>query len=56
MTYLQLINSVLRKLREDEVTTSAESDYSKLIGDFINDALSNVERLGTGVFLGQLIR
>lgn len=43
MTYLQLINSVLRKLREDEVTTSAESDYSKLIGDFINDALSNVE-------------
>jgi len=43
MTYLEIINSVLRKLREDEVTTVQENDYSKLIGDFVNDALSNVE-------------
>lgn len=43
MTYLNLINSVLRRLREDEVTTVGESDYSKLIGDFVNDAVQTVE-------------
>lgn len=43
MTYLNLVNAVLRKLREDEVTTVSESDYSKLIGDFINDAVQSVE-------------
>lgn len=43
MTYLNLINSVLRRLREDEVTTVDESDYSKLIGDFVNDAVQVVE-------------
>jgi hypothetical protein len=43
MTYLQLVNAVLRRLREDEVTTVDESDYSKLIGDFVNDAKRLVE-------------
>lgn len=43
MTYLQLINAVMRKLREDEVTTANETDYSKLIGDFVNDAVNAVE-------------
>lgn len=43
MTYLQLVNSVLRKLREEEVGTVNESDYSKLIGDFVNDAKRYVE-------------
>lgn len=43
MTYLQLVNAVLRKLREDEVTTVDESDYSKLVGDFVNDAKRLVE-------------
>lgn len=43
MTYLQLVNSVLRKLREDEVTTVNENDYSKLIGDFVNDSVSYIE-------------
>jgi hypothetical protein len=38
MTYLELVNAVMRRLREDEVTTVDESDYSKLIGDFVNDA------------------
>lgn len=33
----------MRRLREDEVTTVDESDYSKLIGDFINDAKRLVE-------------
>jgi hypothetical protein len=43
MTYLELVNAVLRKLREDEVGVVNESDYSKLIGDFVNDALNVVE-------------
>lgn len=43
MTYLQLVNAVLRKLREDEVATTSDSDYSKLIGDFVNDAKRLVE-------------
>ena len=33
----------MRRLREDEVTTVDESDYSKLIGDLINDAKRLVE-------------
>ena len=43
MTYLQIINSVLRRLREDEVSTYSQSDYSKLIGDFVNEAKREVE-------------
>lgn len=43
MTYLNLVNSVLRRLREEEVTTISESDYSRLIGDFVNDAKRQVE-------------
>lgn len=43
MTYLNLVNSVLRKLREDEVSTISETDYSRLIGDFVNDAIQSVE-------------
>jgi hypothetical protein len=43
MTYLQLVNSVLRRLREDEVTTVAQNSYSKLIGEYVNDAKRTVE-------------
>jgi hypothetical protein len=43
MTYLEAINSVLRRLREDEVSTALESSYSALIGDFVNDAKRTVE-------------
>lgn len=43
MTYLQLVNKVLIRLRENEVTTVSESEYSKLIGEFVNDALRQVE-------------
>ena len=31
MTYLQLVNSVLRRLREDEVDTVSANSYSKLM-------------------------
>lgn len=43
MNYLQLVNQVLRKLREDTVTTVNENDYSNLIGIFVNDAINAVE-------------
>ncbi len=38
MTYLEAINKVLRRLREDEVTSPDSTAYSKLIGEFVNDA------------------
>lgn len=44
MTYLEIMNSVLRRLREEEVTTVNESTYSKMAGDFINDAKTMVEQ------------
>lgn len=43
MTYLEAVNSVLRRLREREVSSVSESSYSKLIGDFVNDARLEVE-------------
>ena len=43
MTYLDLINNVLRRLREDTVDTANATDYSHLIGDLVNDAKKIVE-------------
>lgn len=43
MTYLQLVNAVLRRLREEQVTTVNESDYSQLVGDLVNEAKKLVE-------------
>ena len=43
MTYLNLVNNVLRRLRETEVATVAATAYSKMIGDFVNDAKDLVE-------------
>lgn len=42
-TYLQLINEVLKRLREDTVGTVDYSTYSTLISTFINDAKREVE-------------
>ena len=43
MTYLNIMNNVLRRLREEEVTSVTESTYAKMVGDFINDAKTHVE-------------
>ena len=43
MTYLELVNDVLVRLREAEVESVAQTDYSKLIGKFVNDAKRQVE-------------
>lgn len=43
LTYLELVNNVLRRLREPEVSSVSESEYSLLVGDYINDAKTVVE-------------
>jgi hypothetical protein len=37
------MNSVLRRLREEEVADVTETAYSKMVGDYINDAKSLVQ-------------
>lgn len=43
MTYLELVNSVLVRLRESQVTSVSDNEYSLLIGKFINDTKRAVE-------------
>lgn len=43
MTYLEMINDVLTRLRETTVSTNNETPYSSLIGKFVNDAKRQVE-------------
>jgi hypothetical protein len=42
-TYLQAVNSVLRRLREPEATSVNDSDYVRLIATYVNDAKRQVE-------------
>ena len=42
-TYLSLVNNVLRRLREEEVSEVSQSTYSKMVGDYVNDAKNLVE-------------
>ena len=42
-TYLVMVNHVLRRLREDEVTGVADNAYAKMVGDYVNDAKRTVE-------------
>ena len=43
MTYLELVNDVLVRLRETAVSTVSETTYSTLIGKFVNDAKRQIE-------------
>ena len=43
MTYLELVNNVLRRMREEEVSSVQSTTYSKMVGDFVNDAKKIVE-------------
>ena len=43
MTYLQLVNAVLRRLRRQEVASVSASSYSTLVGDLVNAAKREVE-------------
>jgi len=42
-TYLQLVNDVLVRLREAQVSSVAQTSYSALIGALVNDAKREVE-------------
>ena len=41
--YIQLVNDVLIRLRESEVSSVNDNAYSKMIARFVNDAKRNVE-------------
>ena len=47
MTYLELVNAVMRRLRESEVSTvqgtGNSNSYARLIGDFVNESKAQVE-------------
>jgi len=43
MTYLDLVNNVLRRLRERPVESVDQTEYSRLIGIFVNDAKELIE-------------
>ena len=55
MTYLELINDVLVRLRETTVSTTTETSYSTLIGKFVNDAKRQIEDAFSWNVLGQTI-
>jgi len=55
MTYLELVNDVLTRLRETTVATVTETNYSSLIGKFVNDAKRQVEDAYTWNVLNQTI-
>jgi len=44
MTYLELVNNILLRLRERSVATVNETAYSKLIGQLVNDSMQEIER------------
>jgi len=55
MTYLELVNDVLTRLRETTVSTVSETTYSALIGKFVNDAKRQIEDAYTWNCLSQTI-
>ena len=55
MTYLELINDVMIRLRETTVASSGQTTYSSLIGKFVNDAKRQVEDSYGWNVLGQTV-
>lgn len=43
MTYKELVNHVLRRMRENEITTIADTTYSQMVGDYVNDAMRIIQ-------------
>lgn len=43
MTYLQIVNKVLKRLREREVSSVDQTTYSAMVGEFVNDAKAEIE-------------
>lgn len=44
MTYLEIVNNVLKRLRERTVSTVNETAYSEMIGILVNDSLQEIEQ------------
>jgi len=55
LTYIEIINKVLIRLRENQVTDLSQS-YSALIGEFVNEAKREVENAWTWVQLRSTIQ
>ncbi len=43
MTYLEIVNKVLVRLREEQVSSLAENEYSSLISDLVNVTKNEIE-------------
>jgi len=43
MTYLDVVNNILKRLREQTVTTVDATPYSKLIGILVNDSKADIQ-------------
>jgi len=41
--YSSIVNEVLRRLREDEVSNVSDTSNSKIIGDFVNQVKEEME-------------
>ena len=54
MTYLQLVNAVMRRLRESEVTSVSQNTYSALIGELVNQSKRYIENAVNSVNEAQL--
>ena len=55
MTYLELVNDILIRLREPTVATVTATPYSTLIGKFVNDAKRQIEDAFSWNVLGTTI-
>jgi hypothetical protein len=55
MTYLELVNDVLVRLREPTVSTVVQTAYSTLVGKFVNDAKRQIEDAFAWNVLGQTV-
>lgn len=55
MNYVGIVNEVLKRLRETQVNTVAETAYSSMVGAFLNDAKDQVEEAWTWGALRQII-
>ena len=45
-TYLEIVNDVLTRMRENNVTTVSQTATSTLVGKFVNDAKRQVNEIG----------
>lgn len=42
-TYVQIVNRVLRRLRETQVSNYDDTDYSTFVGDLVNETIADVQ-------------